>query len=314
LSVYDEELRLPTGNPTPPTWADTVSCPDGYPAYPTCITDADTSVWRGYGCSDSAIVNGFKVIASAFAQAFPDRVLGLSLFPEGNSARGFPNFTADTSGQVASQLVREVSTLAPGRVQIQADDLDIGNAYAEVTAFAPQYDTSIGWQSNKHNGTGATCAGDTCGPDGFDAPYYQLLQAGAAARGHYIEVWSNDVVAYPTAFAEADSAGLYSLAGVPPTPALARTRILAATPNPSRGSVRVRFELAGAPRVAELAIYDLTGRRTRRFAIDGPGRGVHEVAWDGRTDSGTRAPAGVYYAVLREGATPTGRAWFVLLR
>jgi len=312
LSVYDEELRLPTGDPAPaPT--DTTTCPDGYKAYPHTIDDATTTVWQGLGYSDAAVIGGFGVIASAFANAFPDRVLGLSLFPEGHSARAFPNLTADTTGQVASQLVQEVSEIAPGRLQVQADDLDIGNTYQEVLDFAPQYNAAIGWQSNKHNGTGATCAGDTCGPDGFDAPYYRLLKAGAKANGHYVEVWSNDVLSYPQAFAEADSAGYYSLLDAPPAPA--PLRIFAARPNPTRGAVLVRCELdPGAPEEA-LAICDALGRRVRTIALDRPAQEeFRDVAWDGREDSGALAPAGVYFALLREGSRALGRAGFVVER
>ena len=313
LSVYDEELRLPTGNPAPLA-TDTTTCPDGYKAYPHTIEDADTSVWRAIGYSDAKAISGFRAIASAFANAFPDRVLGLSLFPEGHSPRAFPNLTADTSGQVASQLVDEVSRIAPGRVQIQADDLDIGNTYQEVLDFAPQYNAAIGWQSNKHNGTGATCAGDTCGPDGFDAPYYRLLKAGAKANGHYVEVWSNDVLSYPQAIAEADSAGFYSLLDVPATPR-ATARLLSARPNPTRGSIVVRCALDPGTPGAELAIYDALGRRVRTIALAVPGDATpRDVAWDGREDSGARAPGGIYYALLREGASTLGRVGFVLER
>ena len=313
LSVYDEELRLPTGNPAPAS-TDTTTCPDGYKAYPWTIQDTDTSVWRAIGYSDAAVISGFGVIATAFAHAFPDRVLGLSLFPEGHSGRGFPNLTADTTGEVASQLVDEVSRIAPGRVQLQADDLDIGNTYQEVLDFAPTYNAAIGWQSNKHNGTGATCAGDTCGPDGFDAPYYRLLKAGAKANGHYVEVWSNDVLSYPTAFAEADSAGWYSLLSVPSSPP-AVARLLFARPNPSRGTVVVRCALEPGASGAALAIYDALGRRVRSIALDSTaGPALRDVAWDGREDSGASAPDGLYYALLREGASTIGRAGFVLER
>ena len=313
LSVYDEELRLPTGNPAPDS-TDTTVCPDGYKAYPHTIDDTAPSVWQGLGYSDAVVISGFAAIATAFAHAFPDRVLGLSLFPEGHSPRAFPNLAADTSGQVASQLVDEVSRIAPGRVQLQADDLDIGNTYQEVLDFAPTYNAAIGWQSNKHNGTGATCAGDTCGPDGFDAPYYRLLKAGAKANGHYVEVWSNDVVSYPTAFAEADSAGWYSLLAVPPM-AHGLPLVLVARPNPARGSVAMRFALPVDEPDVDVEIVDALGRRVRELQLAGTSTaGTHELAWDGRTQSGASAPGGVYYALLREGMSTIGRAGFVLER
>lgn len=123
LSVYDEELRLPTGYPRP-TPADTLPCPDGRPAYPACIADADTGRWRSLGYSDSAVVRGFGAVATSFARAFPDRFLGLSLFPLGAKGIDFPNVTGDTIGTVASRIVEAVNEIAPGRIQIQADMLD----------------------------------------------------------------------------------------------------------------------------------------------------------------------------------------------
>ena len=42
------------------------------------MNDADNSRWQSLGYSDTAVINGFKAIATAFAQAFPDRFLGLS--------------------------------------------------------------------------------------------------------------------------------------------------------------------------------------------------------------------------------------------
>jgi len=211
LSVYDEEIRLPTGRPSPTT-ADTLPCPDGRPAYPTVLTDADTAAWRAHGYSDTAVVNGFAAIAGAFARAFPDRFLGLSLFNPSTTGIDFPNLTGDAPGTVASGIVQAVSRLAPGRVQVQADFLDTQAILPEVTTLASQNADSVGWQSNKHGGTGAGCNGGgagTCGPDGAASPYYMLLQEGSLNRGEYVEVWSADVVAYPLSLDAAKTAGLY---------------------------------------------------------------------------------------------------------
>ena len=316
LSVYDEELRLPTGNPRPDSTNLTV-CPDLRPAYPTTICDADTSRWRALGYSDSAVLAGFGVIAGAFASAFPDRVLGLSLFPEGHSGRSFPDLTDDTTGTVPSALVSEVAALAPGRVQLQADDLDIANTYREVVDFAPRYACAIGWQSNRHSGTGATCAGDTCGPDTNDSPYFQLLQSGALAKGHYVEIWSADVIRYPLSLAEADSAGFGSLVAVPLAGPIdgGHTRLVSATPNPGRDGIRLRIDVARAAPALELELLDVAGRRVRTLWHDGQATaGIHDVAWNGTTDRGARADAGVYYAVLEQAGHPLGRLGIVLLR
>jgi len=218
LSVYDEEIRLPTGFPSPsPT--DTGACPDGRPAYPTVINDADISRWQSLGYSDAAVINGFKVIAMAFAQAFPDRFLGLSLFNPGPNGIDFPNLTNDPPGYVASQIVQEVTAIAPGRVQLQSDNLDSNFAQSEVLSLAAQYGDLIAWQTNKHAETGAGCDGGgpgSCNPDGPNSPYFELLKNGWDNGGAYLEVWSTDVVSYPQSFAGAIAAGYYVENTFPP--------------------------------------------------------------------------------------------------
>ncbi len=212
LSVYDEEIRLPTGNPAPDA---NVQCPDGRftesPDY-AVASDASDTRWQGLGYSDAAVIRGFGIISAAFAIAFPDRYLGLSLFNPGPNGIDFPNLTSDPPGYVATQIVQEVTWIAPGRVQIQSDNLDSNFAQPEVLNLASQYHDSIGWQSNKHAETGAGCNGGgvgSCAPDSTSGPYFQLLQNGAVNGGEYLEVWSNDVVSYPEAFSGSKAAGYY---------------------------------------------------------------------------------------------------------
>jgi hypothetical protein len=211
LSVYDEEIRLPTGRPSPAT-TDTLPCPDGLPAYPTVLAEADTSNWRALGYSDSAVVHGFTTIATSFHQAFPDRFLALSLFPAGVNGIDFPNLTGDAPGTVASEIVQSVTAVAPGQVQVQADQLDIGPVLAEVPTVSAQYGDSTGWQTNRHAGPGAGCNNGgpgSCSPDGPTGPFFQLLQNGSQNHGEYIEIWSADVLAYPQGLDAAKAANLY---------------------------------------------------------------------------------------------------------
>ena len=203
LSVYDEELRLPSGSPAPSA-TDTSVCPDGRLATTAVAADASQAHWQSLGFSDAAVISGFGVIAQSFATAFPDRFLGLSLLNPGGKGGDFPNFTNDPVGYVASQLVQEVTTMAPGRVQIQSDDLDSTFVLSEVDNFATQYHTFVGWQTNKHGGTGAACGGSPCADLGqTGTPYYDIIQNGEVNRGRYLEVWSADVVNFPQSFATA---------------------------------------------------------------------------------------------------------------
>jgi hypothetical protein len=209
LSVYDEELRLPSGLPAPAS-TDTTVCPDGRLATTAVAADVTQARWQSLGYSDSAVISGFGAIAQAFANAFPDRYLGLSLLNPGPKGVDFPNFTGDAPGYVASQLVKEVAAMAPGRVQVQADDLDTDFALAEVTNLATQYGTSVGWQTNKHSETGAACGGAPCVDVGqTGTPYVDIMKAGSQPGGRYLEAWSNDVVNFPLSFAGGKSSGYF---------------------------------------------------------------------------------------------------------
>jgi predicted outer membrane repeat protein len=67
-----------------------------------------------------------------------------------------------------------------------------------------------------------------------------------------------------------------------------------ASPNPSRGSIRIRFMVPETCRTASLRIYNLRGQLLRTFELeDLTLRG--EVEWDGRNDSGARLASGVYF-------------------
>ncbi len=308
LSVYDEEIRLPTGVPEPTT-ADTLPCPDGRYAYPTVINDADTGRWRGLGYSDTAAINGFKIIAKAFADAFPDRVLGLSLFPPAQKGIDFPNLTGDTSGYVAAQIVKEVSALAPGRVQVQADNLDGNYAEAEVRSLASRNSDLVGWQSNKHGGTGAGCnGGASCGQDGPASLYFQLLQNGSVTGGEYIEVWSADVVSYPQSFAAARSAGFYTVTGISASsPDLPGAFDLKQNfPNPFNPSTSISYEIPRSG-IVTLKVYDLLGREVATLTSGNEQSGSHSVKFDG-----SHLASGVYTYRLQSGSFSRTRSMVLL--
>jgi hypothetical protein len=310
LSVYDEELRLPTGSPMPTT-ADTLPCPDNRPAYPTVINDATLAQWQTYGYSDSAVIAGFKAIATSFALAFPDRVLGLSLFPHGAGAGiAFPNFTADSAGYVSAQLVEEVAQIAPGRLQIQSDNLDSATTVNSVMSLARENEAFIGWQSNKHGGTGAGCGGGgagSCLPDAPNGHFYNLLAFGAAEGAHYFEIWPRDVPSYPQGITAATTAGLYSLAEVPARGVHAQLQLAQNAPNPFPRRTTMAYSLGHASPV-RLTVFDLAGRHLGTL-VDGPQEAGPHVA---RYDALGLSDGVYYYRLEAEGSTVT--RCFVVLR
>jgi hypothetical protein len=198
VSVYDEELRLPSGMPAAPSG--------------TCSGSSSAALnqqWRGLGYSDDALESGFIMITRAAAQAFPGTYLGLSLYPPtvDSNALAFPNGNAQHVAEVSATLVQDASRIAPGRLELQSDDLDTTSATItpKVIEGASKYRAVVGWQSNERGGTGAACGAHRtpCADNGSSTSYLQLLANGAKNHGVYVEVWSHDVASYPNAFATA---------------------------------------------------------------------------------------------------------------
>lgn len=92
-----------------------------------------------------------------------------------------------------------------------------------------------------------------------------------------------------------------SLLGVPGGGSMVRSGTLRARPNPARVDVEFAFDLS-APGPLRLVVVDLAGRQVRKLMTGTLAAGSHRVVWDGRDDAGRRAPDGVCFARLRQGA------------
>ena len=68
-------------------------------------------------------------------------------------------------------------------------------------------------------------------------------------------------------------------------------------PNPFSDATQLHFTLARTAE-AHLVVLDVTGRRVKTLANGVLAAGPHDVAWDGRDDRGSLAPAGLYWARL----------------
>jgi hypothetical protein len=78
-------------------------------------------------------------------------------------------------------------------------------------------------------------------------------------------------------------------------------------PNPSRISAAIEFELPRAGRV-RLLILEPSGRSVTTLLDEARPAGRHVAVWNGRTDGGHLAPAGLYFASLAsEGVTRSVR-------
>jgi hypothetical protein len=69
-------------------------------------------------------------------------------------------------------------------------------------------------------------------------------------------------------------------------------------PNPFRRSLGLVIEIPEACGAIDLTVFDVAGRRVRTLASGTLPAGRHSFTWDGRTQEGGRAPAGIYVARL----------------
>ncbi|MCB9463016.1 MAG: hypothetical protein H6682_04960 [Candidatus Eisenbacteria bacterium] len=77
----------------------------------------------------------------------------------------------------------------------------------------------------------------------------------------------------------------------------AATRLHPSAPNPFTPRTTIRFDLATTG-PAELAIYDVAGRKIRTLAQGTLHAGPHDLVWDGTDDAGHSVPSGTYWMRL----------------
>ncbi|MBT6626411.1 MAG: T9SS type A sorting domain-containing protein, partial [Gemmatimonadetes bacterium] len=91
-----------------------------------------------------------------------------------------------------------------------------------------------------------------------------------------------------------------------------RTQLLPAFPNPSNSSMSVAYDLAEGSE-GRLQLYSVSGQLVRNLVSSEQPAGYHVVTWDGRSDDGVPAAAGVYLIRFRaEQTLQTGK--LMLLR
>ncbi|HEU4765585.1 MAG TPA: FlgD immunoglobulin-like domain containing protein, partial [Candidatus Eisenbacteria bacterium] len=81
---------------------------------------------------------------------------------------------------------------------------------------------------------------------------------------------------------------------------------LRVAPVPSHLQTSLAFELPRSGPVT-IAVYDVAGRVVRTLVSETRPAGHHQTTWDGRTRSGSPAPAGIYFARLEEGGARVTR-------
>lgn len=90
------------------------------------------------------------------------------------------------------------------------------------------------------------------------------------------------------------------VAGEPSSQLPTAYQLAGCRPNPVAGQAEIRFALPREGHVS-LGIYGASGRLVRRLADRDYPAGYHQIRWNGRSESGARAPAGVYFLRLESG-------------
>ena len=86
------------------------------------------------------------------------------------------------------------------------------------------------------------------------------------------------------------------VSGVPGTTSVSSLSA-SVSPNPFSSGTEIHFSLAQeAP--AKIEIFDASGRRTAFFGDVGSAAGSYSHRWNGDREDGTKAPAGIYYALI----------------
>ena len=94
---------------------------------------------------------------------------------------------------------------------------------------------------------------------------------------------------------------------------IAAAPVARAYPNPSNGTVHVRFTLNPANLYLRATVHDVTGHLIR-ILHDGPLlAGDHgEISWDGLTTTGQRVPSGFYFIRIDDnGRVSVVRTWII---
>ncbi len=131
-----------------------------------------------------------------------------------------------------------------------------------------------------------------------------------ADAGHYDVVLSDGTILEPSQLARLTMTTVTAVEVLAEGPARPFS-IQAAGPNPFSGSMSFRYA-AAVPQHVTITIYNASGARVRSLK-QGVVSGSGTVTWDGDTDAGTRAPAGIYFLRAEAGSIRESRK-IVLVR
>jgi len=149
-----------------------------------------------------------------------------------------------------------------------------------LSGSAAEYRVAVSWQPDDWSAI-ASCGPIELGP-GASAQATFAVVGGMSES----ELFANTVAARQR-FLEVSSIDLSGPTGE-------ATRLLGNMPNPFSEETTLRFILASASE-AEVAVFDVAGRRVRLLQRGPHKPGLHWIQWDGRDQEGARVPSGIYF-------------------
>jgi hypothetical protein len=136
---------------------------------------------------------------------------------------------------------------------------------------------------------------------GANSPTLTIGNACTADAGYYSVVatviGSNPVLTIPSRFAHLTT--VTTTTAVDDATLATTSSFAPAAPNPFQSETALHYTVPPSTRVVA-AVYNVSGARVRGLT-DAVLSGSGSIAWDGRTQAGERAPAGVYFVHLQAG-------------
>ncbi len=289
---YDPHLAYVGGGDVIVAWEDARTPNPG--VYAQKLDGNGNALWTANGvpvCTASGNVGNVRVASDGLGGAYiawsDQRVSDFDVWAQHVDANG--NVTWPASGvpvciDSGSQLVHDVIPDNAGGMIVCWDDYRLA---AVPHAYAQRLDTG-GNALWADQGVAASTypAGET-NSHVTNGPGQSAIVTWVDARqGSDTDIYANRIY----------TAGFASVPRTAP-----RFAFTLASANPARGPVRLRLELPRATPVSA-EVLDVQGRRVRQLALEAPrAGGVGELAWDGRTEEGSRVAAGLYFVRVRAG-------------
>ncbi|NOT33099.1 MAG: T9SS type A sorting domain-containing protein [Candidatus Eisenbacteria bacterium] len=265
---------------------------DGWLVYGNVYTPAHVFIY-GYGAFPAPNPGGGFCAIDAGQGGVPQGAQQLSVYNDYN------NLDHANNRLIEANVFREqtISAADVGKTWVFTFDAKLGNLVSPSTAFAfvKTLDPNAGFATTHFVTSDMTTIPTSWGTFPIQLSIFPSMVGQIAQFG-----FSNTATAYAGSGVFYDNLSWLPLVptGVTDAPGRERLELRTAAPNPFLTSTRIEYSIARAS-VADLSVFDITGRRVATL-FHGPAEpGSHSVVWRGRSDNGQSAPSGVYQCVLQ---------------